>query len=98
MPNHAISFEDNRTGVAPEGWTSTLTGTGNPQWTVESDDTASSGAKVIRQSGRATFPLLLKNDSNIRDGFIEVKFKALAGAQDRAAGVVWRASDANNYY
>ncbi len=25
-------------------------------------------------------------------------FKALAGAQDRAAGVVWRARDANNYY
>ena len=98
MSNHAISFESNRTGVAPEGWTATLTGTGNPQWTVESDDTAPSGAKVIRQSGRATFPLLLKNDSSIRDGFIEVKFKALAGAQDRAAGVVWRARDANNYY
>ena len=28
MPNHAISFEDNRTGVAPKGWTATLTGTG----------------------------------------------------------------------
>lgn len=98
MPNHAISFESDRTGVAPEGWTVTLTGTGNPRWTVESDDTAPSGAKLVRQSGRATFPLLLKNDSSIRDGFIEVTFKALAGAQDRAAGVVWRAGDANNYY
>ena len=98
MSNRAISFESNRTGVAPEGWTATLTGTGNPQWTVESDGTAPSGAKVIRQSGRATFPLLLKNDSSIKDGFIEVKFKAVAGAQDRAAGVVWRARDANNYY
>src|SRR5436305_14571796 len=98
MSNRAISFESNRTGVAPEGWTATLTGTGNPQWTVETDDTAPSGAKVIRQSGRATFPLLLKNHISIKDGFIEVTFKALAGAQDRAAGVVWRASDANNYY
>lgn len=96
MSNHAISFESNRTGVAPEGWTATLTGTGNPQWTVEHDDTA--GAKVVRQSGRATFPLLLKDDSSIKDGFVEVKFKALAGAQDRAAGVVWRARDASNYY
>jgi hypothetical protein len=53
---------------------------------------------VVKQSGRATFPLLLKNDAGIRDGFIEVKFKAVAGSEDRAAGVVWRASDANNYY
>jgi hypothetical protein len=98
MSNGAISFESNRTGVAPEGWTATLTGTGNPQWTVERDDTAPSGTKVVRQSGRATFPLLLKNDSSIRDGFVEMTFKALAGAQDRAAGVVWRARDANNYY
>jgi hypothetical protein len=27
-----------------------------------------------------------------------VKFKAVAGSQDRAAGIVWRARDANNYY
>jgi hypothetical protein len=98
MSNHAISFESSRTGVAPEGWSATLTGSGDPKWSVESDATAPSGAKVVRQSGRATFPLLLKNDSNVRDGFIEVKFKAVAGTEDRAAGVVWRARDANNYY
>jgi hypothetical protein len=98
MSNHAISFESSRTGVAPEGWTATLTGSGEPQWTVESDATAPSGGNVIKQSGRATFPLLLKNDSSISDGFIEVKFKAVAGSEDRAAGVLWRAIDANNYY
>ena len=98
MSNHAVSFESNQTGSAPEGWTATLTGSGNPKWTVESDDTAPSKAKVVKQSGRATFPLLLKNDTSIKDGFIEVKFKAIAGSEDRAAGVVWRARDANNYY
>ena len=98
MSNQAVSFESNQTGAAPEGWTATLTGSGNPQWTVESDQTAPSKAKVVKQSGRATFPLLLKNDSSIKDGFIEVKFKAIAGSEDRAAGVVWRAKDANNYY
>ena len=41
---------------------------------------------------------MLKDDTNIKDGFIEIKFKAVAGAQDRAAGLVWRAKDANNYY
>src|SRR3954453_9981111 len=98
MSNYAISFESTQTGVAPEGWTSTLTGSGNPKWTVESDETAPSKSKVLQQSGRATYPLLLKNDSSIKDGFVEIKFKAVAGSQDRAAGIVWRAKDANNYY
>ena len=98
MSNHAISFESTKTGVAPEGWTATLTGTGDPKWTVESDETAPSKSKVLRQSGRATYPLLLKNDTSIKDGFVEIKFKAVAGSQDRAAGIVWRAKDANNYY
>jgi 3-keto-disaccharide hydrolase len=98
MSKHAISFETSQIGAAPEGWTATLTGSGDPKWTVESDETAPSKSKVLKQSGRATFPLLLKNDSNIKDGFIEVKFKAVAGSQDRAAGIVWRARDANNYY
>ena len=98
MSNHAIGFESARIGVAPEGWTATLTGSGDPKWTVESDETAPSKSKVLKQSGRATYPLLLKDDTSIKDGFVEMKFKAIAGSQDRAAGIVWRAKDANNYY
>ena len=98
MSNHAINFESTQIGVVPEGWTATLTGSGDPKWTVESDETAPSKSKVLRQSGRATYPLLLKNDTNIKDGFVEMKFKAVAGSQDRAAGIVWRAKDAKNYY
>jgi hypothetical protein len=98
MSNHAVSFESNQIGAAPEGWTATLTGSGTPKWTVESEETAPSKSKVLKQSGRATYPLLLKNGTNIKDGFIEIKFKAIGGSQDRAAGVVWRARDANNYY
>jgi hypothetical protein len=98
MSNHAVSFESIRTGAVPEGWTATLTGSGESRWTVESDETAPSKSKVLKQSGRATYPLLLKNDTSIKDGFVEMKFKAVAGSQDRAAGIVWRAKDANNYY
>jgi Domain of Unknown Function (DUF1080) len=98
MSNHAISFESTQTGVAPEGWTATLTGSGDPKWTVENDETAPSKSKVLKQSGRATYPLILKDDTNIKDGFVEMRFKAVAGSQDRAAGIVWRAKDADNYY
>ena len=34
----------------------------------------------------------------ITDGFVEVKFKALAGREDQAGGVLWRFKDGNNYY
>lgn len=98
MSNHAISFESTQTGAAPEGWTPTPTGSGDPKWTVEVDETAPSKSNVLKQSGQATYPLILKNDTNIKDGFVEVKFKAVAGSEDRAAGIVWRAKDANNYY
>ena len=98
MSNYAISFEGNQIGAAPQGWTPTLTGSGDPKWTVESDRTAPSKLTVLKQSGRATYPLILKNDINIKDGFVEMKFKAIAGSEDRAAGIVWRAKDANNYY
>jgi hypothetical protein len=98
MPNHAIGFESTKVGVAPEGWTATLTGSGDPKWTVESDDTSPSKSKPLKQSGRATYPLLLKDDTSIKNGFVEVKFRAIAGSQDRAAGIVWRAKDAKIYY
>ena len=93
-----VSFNGEALGVPPRGWTITMTGRGSPKWTVEKDDTAPSKSHVLRQSGKATYPLALKDDTSIKDGFVEVKFKALSGSEDRAAGLVWRAKDANNYY
>jgi hypothetical protein len=98
MFNHAQGFDSIQTGSTPGGWLATLTGTGHPKWTVESDQTSPSLSYVIKQSGRATFPLLLKNDCEVKDGFVEAQFKAIDGSQDRAGGLVWRARDANNYY
>jgi hypothetical protein len=98
MAQGTVNFATDAVGGSPKGWTATRTGTGNPQWTVEEDATAPSHSRIVKQSGNATFPVLLKNDTNIRDGFIETKFKPIAGAEDRAAGLVWRAKDADNYY
>jgi len=98
MVDNLVNFEADAVGAPPKGWTATKTGTGDPKWTVEQDETAPSHSKIVKQSGRASYPVLLKNDTNIKDGFIEMKFKAVAGAEDRAAGLVWRAKDANNYY
>jgi hypothetical protein len=98
MAGSTVTFEGDAPGAAPKGWTATKTGKGNPVWTVEQEPTAPSKRRIVRQSGQATYPLLLKDGSNIRDGFIGIKFKAVSGSQDRAAGMVWRARDADNYY
>src|SRR6266849_447773 len=98
MGDNTVSFETDPIGATPKGWTATSTGMGDPKWTIEHDQTAPSKLKIVKQSGRATYPLLLKDDTDIKDGFIEIKFKAVAGSEDRAGGVVWRARDANNYY
>jgi len=98
MADDTARFETDAVGTTPKGWTATRTGTGDPKWTIEQDQTAPSKSKVLKQSGRATYPLLLKDDTSIKDGFVEVRFKAVAGSEDRAAGLVWRARDANNYY
>jgi hypothetical protein len=98
MADNTTKFETDAVGAVPKGWTATMTGKGDPKWTVEQDQTAPSKSKILKQSGQATYPLLLKENTNIKDGFIEVKFKAIAGSEDRAAGLVWRARDADNYY
>src|SRR5262245_50082302 len=89
------SFEADAIGGPPRGWLLTMTGRGAPKWTVERDK---GGGTVLKQSGKATYPVALKESTNIRDGFVEVKFKPISGSEDRAGGIVWRARNANNYY
>ena len=91
-----VTFANDPLGQTPKGWTATMTGTGTPKWTVESDPTWPS--KIVKQSGAATFPLLLKDGTSLKDGFVEIRFKPIAGDEDQAGGIVWRVKDANNYY
>src|SRR5262245_44574641 len=89
------TFETDAVGGPPRGWLLAMTGKGSPKWTVEKDE---DGRAVLKQSGKATYPLALKEGTKIGDGFVEVKFKPISGSEDRAGGIVWRAKDANNYY
>src|SRR4026209_1029529 len=95
-PAETITFDHATPGAPPSGWTATKTGKGEPKWTVEKDDTAPSKPKVLKQSGEATYPICLKTDSKLQDGFVEVKFKTVDGKEDQAAGLVWRAKDSDN--
>jgi hypothetical protein len=57
---------------------------------VMKDDTAPSKPHVLKQSGEATYPVCFKNDTHLKDGFVEVKFKPVSGKEDQAGGIVWR--------
>src|SRR5438309_1963538 len=97
-PGETVNFDNAEAGKAPAGWTATQTGKGAAKWTVEKDASAPSKPNVLKQSGEATYPVCLKDDAHLADGFVEVKFKPIAGKEDQAGGVIWRAQDSDNYY
>src|SRR5215831_5477392 len=91
-------FDDLKTAAPPPGWTASQTGSGEAKWEVVADDSAPSKPNVLKQSGVATYPVCIKDDTSLKDGFVEVKFKPVAGKEDQAGGVIWRCKDADNYY
>src|SRR5438132_3751500 len=93
-----VNFDNLKTGAPPPGWTATKTGSAAAKWTIEQDDSAPSKRNVLKQSGQATYPVCIKDDANLKDGFVEVKFKLISGKEDQAGCVIWSAKDSSNYY
>jgi hypothetical protein len=92
------NFDAVKPGTLPEDWICGVTGKGSPIWKVEADTSAPSKPNVLKQSGSGTFPWCVKQSVRIADGFVEVKFKPLAGREDQAGGVLWRFKGSDNYY
>lgn len=93
---HFHSHAGESSGKLPEGWLATQTGAGQSAWHLVTD--SATPAMIIEQSGTADYPLCLRTNVSLRDGYVEVRFQPLAGVKDQAGGVVWRARDASNYY
>lgn len=93
-----VNFDAEKAGALGAGWQTGITGKGAARWEVVGEADAPSKPNAVKQSGVATYALALRDGSNLADGFAEVKFKAVSGSEDRAAGIVWRAKDMNNYY
>ena len=96
MLNPFIGFDGE--GASLAGWQQGVTGRGAARWTIEKDDSAPSKPNVLKQSGVGNFPWIVLRSSSIEDGYVEVKFKALAGKEDQAGGVVWRWKNGDQYY
>jgi hypothetical protein len=93
-----VNFDDVKPGGLPPGWLGTQTGNGKAHWEIVADASAPSKPNVLKQSGAATYPICIKEDSQLKNGFVEVKFKPIAGKEDQAGGLVWRCQDKDNYY
>ena len=53
---------------------------------------------IQRNCNSTRYPVCIKDDTNLKDGFDEVRFKPISGKEDQAGGLIWRAKDPNNYY
>jgi hypothetical protein len=93
-----INFDSDKPGSLPVQWSAGVTGRGTPKWAIEQDASAPSQPHVLKQSGSGTFPYCVLKQGSLADGYVEVKFKSLAGREDQAGGVVWRFKNGDNYY
>jgi hypothetical protein len=101
--SEVIRFDSTAPGNLPAGWSVGMTHAGGaPRWEVLRDDTAPHSPFVLAQLSRdataGRFPLAIWNGTLIRNGEASVAFKTVEGSIDRAAGIVWRYQDPNNYY
>jgi hypothetical protein len=94
----SINFDADPVGVLPTGWTAGVTGHGSHRWEVAAVAGAASPPNVLMQSGNGDFPWCVKDSPVLANGYVEVRFKALAGKQDQAGGVIRRRKDGDNYY
>ena len=99
-----ITFETSgAVGAAPQDFTVAMTGRGQrAAWALQEVAGAPSGKYVVAQTSNEEsanrFPLLVYDKITATDADISVKFKAVSGTDDQAAGLVWRYTDQNNYY
>jgi hypothetical protein len=97
-----IQFDKMTVGSRPAGFAFARTGQGsNGEWTVVADPTAKAGLAIEQSSTDTTdyrFPLAIRDSLSAKNMKAEIRFKAVGGKVDRAAGIAVRIEDPDNYY
>jgi len=97
-----IAIDQMKRGSPPAGFTFARTGRGQDgEWSVVEDSTATAGQAIEQISTDRTdyrFPLAIPDSFSAADLEVEVRFKAMAGRIDQAAGIAVRLADPDNYY
>ena len=94
---------DGDSGAPPAGFTCARTGKGRPgTWRILREPASEGPSGVLAQldedSTGYRFPLCVLDDLVAADVDLSVRFKPVRGTVDRAAGLVWRYRDPDNYY
>jgi 3-keto-disaccharide hydrolase len=102
-PTRTVSFDDQKAGEVPKGFSCALTGKGRPgTWAIVADPTAPTPPQVLGQTDEdATgyrFPVCVLDAVSAADVDLSVRFRPVKGSADQAAGIVWRFRDRDNYY
>ena len=102
-PQAVFNFDRDALGKPPQRFTLAVAGEGPEiRWEVRQDRQAPSAPNILVQSGKAkpgaNFALALLDNVMLDHGEIAVRFKALAGEEDQAMGIVYHYKDPQNYY
>jgi hypothetical protein len=98
-----VTFDAQKAGEPPVGFTCALTGSGRPgAWKIVEDATAPSRPNALGQideDGTSyRFPVCVLESVSATNFDLSVRFKPIRGTKDQAAGLVWRYRDQDNYY
>ena len=97
-----IQFDRMTVGLRPTGFSFARTGQGGDgEWKVVADPTAKAGLAIEQTSTDTTdyrFPLAIRDSLSAKNMKAEIRFKAVDGKVDRAAGIAVRIKDPDNYY
>ena len=98
-----IDFNNEKLGEVPSGFSTALTGRGNPgKWVVMKDpDSPNQGNVLVQTDADQTdyrFPVCVYDGLTAKDVDVTVKFKPVSGRGDQGAGIVWRYQDKDSYY
>ncbi len=98
-----ISFSNDKPGQPPSGFSTALTGRGQPgTWVITTDSASPDHGNILAQTDADTtdyrFPVCVYDGVTTKDVDVTVNFKPVSGRGDQAAGIVWRYKDKDNYY
>jgi hypothetical protein len=87
------NFDTDAVGAPPAGG-QVVSGS----WAVRAEPDAPSPPNALCQTANARWPVLLLSNDVYTDLDLSVRFKPIAGREDQAAGLVFRAQDGANYF
>ena len=95
-----VTFDDGVSGQPPNGFVFGLTKKeGAPgRWLIQQEGDAKYLAQLEADATRRRFPVAVLADVSAADVDLSVRFRPVSGQIDRAAGLVWRYENEDNYY